>query len=67
MSSSKIISPCTSACKLDYEQDICIGCGRTTKEIIHWIVYSDKQRLIILKKLPQRLKDYHDGYSTETP
>ena len=66
MSYSKIISPCTNACKLDDEQNICIGCGRTTKEIIHWIVYSDEQRLEIMKKLPKRLQDYHNDDSTKT-
>lgn len=65
MNYNKIISPCSNECKLDEVRNICLGCGRTTKEIIQWIVYSDEQRLEIMEKLPQRLKDYHHDNSKE--
>ena len=66
MNHSQIISPCTKACKLDEVLNICVGCGRTTKEIIQWIVYSDEQRIEVMKKLPERLKDYHNENSKKT-
>jgi uncharacterized protein len=36
MNNQKIISPCISICKTDYNTGYCYGCGRTDKEKIIW-------------------------------
>ena len=46
----KIKSPCVSICRLNSEK-ICIGCGRTKKEIKNWSNYSNKKREKIITRL----------------
>ena len=46
-----IISPCVSVCRLS-KDGICEGCGRTEKEIREWVIYSNKRRAEIMKRLP---------------
>ncbi len=36
MDNQKIISPCISICKTDYNTGYCYGCARTNKEKIIW-------------------------------
>ena len=36
MDNQKIISPCISICKTDYNSGYCYGCSRTDKEKIIW-------------------------------
>ena len=52
------LTPCISVCTL--ENDICIGCGRTKKEITEWLKYSKKKRMIIMRRL-KNAKGYNDG------
>ena len=47
-----IDSPCVHICILD--NDVCIGCGRTSNEIGHWCAMSDEER----NKIMERIKDY---------
>jgi len=42
-----VASPCTSICSLN-DQDICIGCHRTSKEIREWSYLDNHQRLDVL-------------------
>ena len=65
MNTQRILSPCINNCKLDAKKDICIGCGRTSKEITNWIFYSDEKRLSIMNDLHGRLNDYSDGNTTK--
>lgn len=51
-------SPCVSVCALDDYEEYCIGCKRTPTEIAHWLVYTDEERVQILKELPYR--DFQD-------
>ncbi len=46
----KIKSPCISICRLDINK-VCVGCGRTKKEIKNWSKFSDKKREKIMKRL----------------
>ena len=50
MKNKNIITPCVSICRLD-EENICIGCGRTKKEIREWTIFSDKRRGVIMTRL----------------
>ena len=42
MKQSLIESPCISVCR--YENEICVGCGRTVDEIVNWYDMTDDQR-----------------------
>lgn len=43
-------SPCINVCELD-EDNICIGCGRTLKQIINWGNYTEEEREEIIQEL----------------
>jgi predicted Fe-S protein YdhL (DUF1289 family) len=53
MESELIPSPCISNCCLD-EQDVCLGCFRTLKEIIRWGEADDQERRQIMELVQQR-------------
>ena len=53
-----IKSPCKSICKLDLNEDLCLGCGRTKDEITNWIHYNAKERERIMKKIEKRDDKY---------
>lgn len=44
----RVRSPCVSVCALD-ENDVCIGCNRTSDEILHWTRMTDDERREVLK------------------
>ncbi len=52
---SNVPSPCTSICVLN-EEDICVGCWRTAKEISFWGTKSDDERWEIIKLCAERSK-----------
>jgi uncharacterized protein len=45
-------SPCINICEIDPKTSICMGCGRTMKEISNWINLSveEKKNIIRIKK-----------------
>lgn len=49
-------SPCISICRFkSYNEKVCIGCGRTQKQIRNWMNYSVEQR----KEIIEYLKETH--------
>ena len=63
------ITPCVSVCQVDAFTGVCIGCGRTQKQINHWNDYTDDQRMEVMKSLgygkrmskEERLRRYDRG------
>tara|TARA_Y100000590_G_scaffold443957_1_gene574097 strand:+ start:504 stop:671 length:168 start_codon:yes stop_codon:yes gene_type:complete len=49
-----INSPCNDVCVTDPENGLCVGCGRTSEEIVNWPSYTDKQKEIVLEVLKYR-------------
>jgi|Marorgknorr_s2lv_1036017.scaffolds.fasta_scaffold340219_2 uncharacterized protein len=49
-------SPCNDVCTTDPESGLCIGCGRTQKEIANWLYFTDKQKKMVLDVLKSRNK-----------
>tara|TARA_B110000196_G_C20795166_1_gene497465 strand:- start:454 stop:627 length:174 start_codon:yes stop_codon:yes gene_type:complete len=47
-------SPCNDICTTDLESGLCVGCGRTQNEIANWLIYSDREKTIVLKALKAR-------------
>jgi len=54
-SSDKVNSPCVSVCALD-ENSICVGCQRSSDEIIGWTSMTNDQRREVLRKVAEREK-----------
>lgn len=51
-----VSSPCIKLCVIDAASGLCEGCGRTLDEIRLWRVMNEKERLVIMRKLPDRIK-----------
>ena len=48
-------SPCINICEIDLKTNICMGCGRTMKEISNWINMSDLEKEKLLFDLKNRV------------
>jgi predicted Fe-S protein YdhL (DUF1289 family) len=48
-------SPCVKICKLDEENGVCIGCGRTIEEITNWSTFSDLKKNFLTKSKNKKL------------
>lgn len=53
LSHAQIDSPCVRNCCLD-DGDICLGCGRSLREITAWSVANDAAKQIILTAAAER-------------
>ena len=50
-------SPCIQVCTYDEEEEFCIGCYRTKKELQDWWIMTREQKLEALKKLEGGYED----------
>ena len=50
-----ILSPCQSVCAVDGETGLCLGCGRTLKEIGTWIRMTADERSTVMSELGDRM------------
>ena len=48
-------SPCINICEIDLKTNICMGCGRTMKEISNWINMSDLEKEKLIFDLKNRV------------
>jgi predicted Fe-S protein YdhL (DUF1289 family) len=53
-------SPCKLICKYD-EDGLCVGCRRNREEITNWIIYPDKKKLEVYKKIQARKSGNYNG------
>jgi hypothetical protein len=51
----EISTPCVSICEINEDLGICIGCGRTRREIASWRALSERERRAIMETLPARM------------
>ncbi len=51
-----IKSPCNKICRIDHKKNICIGCGRSLKEISEWIYLNNDEKKKILLRLQNIFK-----------
>jgi uncharacterized protein len=51
-----ISSPCIKVCAVDGQTGLCMGCGRTLKEIAGWARFSEPERLDVMAELPARME-----------
>ena len=50
-----MISPCIKVCKINPANNLCLGCGRTIKEISDWANLKINEKENILLNLKNRL------------
>lgn len=50
-----VSTPCIKVCAVSGEHGLCIGCGRTLKEIAEWGAMDEPARLAIMADLNARL------------
>ena len=55
MSGASISTPCRNVCAVHGQAGLCVGCGRTLREIAAWGSYDETRRLAIMAELPARL------------
>ena len=53
---AKISTPCTRRCRL-VGAIRCYGCGRTWQQIKNWSLYSEEERIEIIKNLKKPVFD----------
>lgn len=53
---SRISTPCIRVCLLDPLTGLCEGCGRTAAEIAGWGGLSERDRLLIMAGLDERMR-----------
>jgi uncharacterized protein len=53
--SFSVKSPCINVCRIDSENNTCLGCGRNIKEISHWINMNNKEKGKLLLSLKNRV------------
>ena len=56
MADAKISTPCIKVCAVQGQTGLCIGCGRTLKEIASWASLDEANRQNIMAELPARLE-----------
>ena len=50
-----ISTPCNKVCAVNGESGLCVGCGRTMREIAAWSHYDEPRRQAIMAELPARI------------
>lgn len=53
--SGAIETPCIKMCAVEPVRGVCLGCGRTLREIGAWTAFSPETRRAIMIALPDRL------------
>jgi predicted Fe-S protein YdhL (DUF1289 family) len=60
MTRPNIESPCIKVCAVDGQSGLCLGCGRSLKEIGGWMHLGDEGRRDVMEVLPERMKHLRD-------
>jgi len=47
-------TPCVAICRIDGASGLCVGCGRSVREIGDWIEMTEDARLALMARLPER-------------
>jgi uncharacterized protein len=56
MKKSLIESPCISVCR--YENEVCVGCGRTVDDIVNWYDLTDDEKQAVLNRIEKDSKGW---------
>jgi uncharacterized protein len=61
-----IESPCAKICTFEPVAGLCLGCGRTLREIEHWSVFTASERASVMLELPARLAGLRRQHGAST-
>ena len=50
-----IVSPCKKVCAVDGQTGLCLGCGRTLREIGGWSTFTPDEREDVMAELDARM------------
>ncbi|PCJ95817.1 MAG: DUF1289 domain-containing protein [Hyphomicrobiales bacterium] len=53
-------TPCQNICQIDEATRLCLGCGRSLREIGSWTQLSNDERSDIMAQLPARLIQFSE-------
>ncbi|WP_018147909.1 DUF1289 domain-containing protein [Henriciella marina] len=53
---SPIVSPCKKVCAVDGQTGLCLGCGRTLREIGGWSTFTPDMRDDVIAELDARME-----------
>jgi predicted Fe-S protein YdhL (DUF1289 family) len=56
MKKSPIESPCISVCR--YDNEVCVGCGRTVDDITNWYDMTDDEKQAVLNRIEKDSKGW---------
>jgi len=56
MKKSPIESPCVSICR--YEDEVCVGCGRTVDDVVNWYDMTDDEKQAVLNRIEKDSKGW---------
>ena len=54
-SPTAIVSPCKKVCAVDGQTGMCLGCGRTLREIGKWTTFTADERNDVMEALDARM------------
>jgi len=52
-----IKSPCISFCKMNLQDNLCVGCGRSINQITNWTHYTEKEKDKIIENVKKKFKN----------
>jgi predicted Fe-S protein YdhL (DUF1289 family) len=58
--SINVITPCTGQCKL-HENDVCMGCYRSSAEIADWMNKSEDEKIAIVIRCKKMIAQHSQG------
>jgi uncharacterized protein len=61
-----IESPCANLCTLEPVSELCLGCGRTLREIANWSAFTASERVSVMMELPARLAGLRRQHGAST-
>ena len=50
-------TPCVAICRIDEASGLCVGCGRSRREIAAWIDLGEPARLALMAELARRFSE----------
>ncbi|MBO0754638.1 MAG: DUF1289 domain-containing protein [Bradyrhizobiaceae bacterium] len=59
-------SPCAKICTFERISGLCLGCGRTLREIEYWSVFTASECASVMRELPVRLAELRRRHGAST-
>jgi predicted Fe-S protein YdhL (DUF1289 family) len=50
----QVLDPCIQICTIDPDNELCMGCSRTSDEINNWFLMTPEEQIELIEKLKNR-------------